>query len=70
MESEQPAERASVVHGSESGVSAPSTTAYSALLAERNESKNRCDALMVEKKSIQCLMEEAKQLRAKVANME
>lgn len=69
-ESKRPAKRPKVVCGSESGVNAPLTTAYLALLAIRNEFMNRCEALMFEKRCIAGLAKETKWLRAKFADME
>lgn len=69
-EGEQSAKRAKVVRGSGSGVSAPSTAAYSALLAERDKLRSRCETVILGNQCMPCLAEEAKQLRAKVADTE
>lgn len=47
-ESERTVKRAKVIWGSEKNLWAPSTAAYSALLAERDEFKDRCNVLMLE----------------------
>lgn len=52
-ESEGPAKRGQASRGSGNSLRAPLTAAYSTLLAERNEFKNRCEALMPES---QCTM--------------
>lgn len=70
LESERPARREKVVCGSGSDVSAPSTAAYSALLSERDEFRNRCEALILKYQCTLGLEEEAEQLRAKVADLE
>lgn len=49
---------------------APSNAAYSALLAERDEFKNRCKALIPENQCIQTLAEEANELHAMVPDIE
>lgn len=48
---------------------APSIAAHSALHAEHDEFKNRCEALMLGNQWMLGLAEEAKQLHAKVADM-
>lgn len=48
----------------------PSTASCSALLAERNESKSSCTALMLGNQCITELAEEAKELRAMVVDIE
>lgn len=69
MEGEQLAKRAKVVRGLGSGESAPSTAAYSALLAERDKFRNHREVLILENQCIVGLMEETNQLRAKIADM-
>lgn len=69
-ESVSPAKRAKGSSGSGDSLGAPSTAVYSALLTERNELKGRCEALMLENQIILWLVEEAKELRAKVAYIE
>lgn len=67
---EQPAKLAKIAHGDESFSGAPSTVAYSALLAERDELNKRFEALMLEYQCIPVLAEKAKQLCAKVVDFE
>lgn len=48
----------------------PSTAAYFSLRAEHDELKCRCEALLLESQCIPGFVEEAKELRAKVADVE
>lgn len=67
---ERPAERVKLSCGSENSMGAPSTAAYSALLAERKESKSRSKALRLEDQCISGLAEETRELRARVPHIE
>lgn len=67
--SESSAKRAKVVRESEYCLGTPLIAAYSVLLAKHNEFKNCFEALMFKDQCIMSLAEEAKELRAKVADL-
>lgn len=66
---ERPTERAKVSRRSEQIMGAPSFAAYFALFAKHDEFKSRCEALMLENRCIPGLGNDAKELRAKVADI-
>lgn len=68
-EIEQPARHANAVRKSENIFEASLPATYSGLLAECNEFKIHCDSLTLETHCILGLADEAKKLRAKVADV-
>lgn len=67
---ERPAIREEDSSGSENTLGAPSTAAFSTLLAERDEFKSRCRALLLENQCIPRLVKEAKETGERVAAIE
>lgn len=67
VECESPAKRVNLMHRCKDSSATLSFMALSALLAERDESKNRCEALNLQNQCILGLAAEAKELSEKVS---